>query len=234
MDLIGDGKCNTGTYNTRECSYDGGDCLELNRKKENKYQKCTVSNIGWIGDKVCNGVDYMTSECGDDEGDCDACIEKYPMLEVSKLGDGLCDLGKYNTEVCGFDAGDCMQDNSNLQKDYPGCVVQNPLLIGDGACLLGEYNTERCGFDGGDCIDFNIKYPDCIVERPSWIGDGACNGENIIHQSVNLMEEIVLEWQIAMQKIWNILVMDSAMVDYISQKNVISMMGIVMIVLLQI
>jgi len=176
MDLIGDGNCDTWTYNTRECSYDGGDCLELNRQKEEQYKNCSVSNIGWIGDGVCNGVDYMTSECGDDEGDCDACLEEYPTLDEKQLGNGFCDGEEYNTEVCGFDAGDCVQNNTNLQQQYPGCVVLNPIWIGDGRCHAGEYNTEQCGFDGGDCIAFNIEYPGCIVEKPYLVGDGNCSG----------------------------------------------------------
>jgi len=186
IDLIGDGTCNTGAYNTNECSYDGGDCLKMNMKKKRQYENCTVSNIGWIGDGICNGVDYVTSECGMDEGDCDACIEKFPSLNASKLGNGICEGGEYNTEVCGFDAGDCMQNNTNLQNQYPECKVQNPRQIGDGECKLGEYNTEQCGFDGGDCNDFNENYPKCIVDVPSAVGNGFC--DDFVVEGINTPE----------------------------------------------
>jgi len=192
MDLVGDGKCDPFPYNTKECSYDGGDCSEVNKKKEKQYENCNVSNIGWIGDGVCNGVDYMTSECGMDGGDCDVCneylseglyysgsffvVDLLPRRpNISKLGDGICNGGYLNTEVCGFDGGDCIQNNIDLQQQYPGCVVLNPHWIGDGRCYGGEYNTEQCGFDGGDCIEFNTNYPDCKVEFPNSVGNGRCD-----------------------------------------------------------
>ena len=65
--MIGDGTCNGGVYNTEECGFDGGDCLDFN----NRYPNCTVDVPYFIGDGTCNGGMYNTEECGFDGGDCD-------------------------------------------------------------------------------------------------------------------------------------------------------------------
>lgn len=64
---IGDGKCWV-EYNTEECGWDGGDCIEFNEK----YPNCTVDNPFWIGNNMCDEEydGYNTKECGYDGGDC--------------------------------------------------------------------------------------------------------------------------------------------------------------------
>ncbi|GFH56522.1 hypothetical protein CTEN210_12998 [Chaetoceros tenuissimus] len=110
---IGDGECEGGAYNTEECSFDGGDCLEFNTK----YPDCKVDYPIYIGDGLCfdNIESYNTEECGFDCGDCDEYnlykfwIEKYPDCRVddySKLGDVECHKN-YNMKACGWDGGDC-------------------------------------------------------------------------------------------------------------------------------
>ena len=35
-------------YNSIVCGFDGGDCTEINEKKQQEYPTCSVENIGWI------------------------------------------------------------------------------------------------------------------------------------------------------------------------------------------
>ncbi|GFH44530.1 hypothetical protein CTEN210_01004 [Chaetoceros tenuissimus] len=67
---IGDGYCQGGPYNTEECGFDGGDCLEFNQK----YPNCTLYELpfpfgGVLGDGWCVNW-YNTEECGWENGDC--------------------------------------------------------------------------------------------------------------------------------------------------------------------
>ncbi len=48
--LIGDGRCH-GEYNTTDCGYDGGDCIEFYKK----YPNCNVTYPEYIGDGYCYG-----------------------------------------------------------------------------------------------------------------------------------------------------------------------------------
>ncbi|GFH55625.1 hypothetical protein CTEN210_12101 [Chaetoceros tenuissimus] len=172
---LGNGVCNL-NYNTKVCKWDGGDCAELNKKKE-KYPGCSFSVIfsSW-GDGRCDTF-YNTESCDWDAGDCDFlynslvnCTVPYPML----FGNDICDGGVYNTEVCGFDGGDC----SMLNEKYPLCTFANDTYwagrFGNGICER-SINSEECGFDDGDCTEFNEKYPDCDVSIPSDVGDGECD-----------------------------------------------------------
>jgi|AntRauTorckE5430_2_1112549.scaffolds.fasta_scaffold33284_1 hypothetical protein len=108
--LIGDGDCNNGgDYNTEECGFDGGDCVEFNTL----YPGC-VAPPDWIDDGYCDG-DYNTEECKFDGGDCVEFNTLYPNCTVNNPGwieDGDCDGGVYNTAECGFDGGDCDDFNS--------------------------------------------------------------------------------------------------------------------------
>ncbi len=144
---IKDGRCHS-MYNTSECGYDGGDCIEFREQ----YPNCTVETPEWIGDGECNLGQYYTEECGYDGGDdCTAFKKNYPSCNVDYpfwIGDGHCDGKEYNTKECDYDGGDCTQFN----KDYPNCTVDVPYQIGDGECDGKEYNNTECGYDGGDCL----------------------------------------------------------------------------------
>ena len=174
---IGDGQCHGGTYNTEECGWDGGDCIEFNTN----YPNCTVDSPYFIGNGYCGGWEYNTEECGWDGGDCIEFNEKYPdchvdypqYIDPQYIGGGICHHWKtgYNTEECGWDGGDC------LIEGHPDCHVVDYWKIGDGKCHYWEkeYNSLECGYDGGDCIPDG--YPDCHVDFPEWIGDGECQAE---------------------------------------------------------
>jgi hypothetical protein len=148
--LIGDGYCYGYDYNTEQCGWDGGDCIEFNEK----YPNCKVDSPSFIGDGFCYGGDYNTEECGWEGGDCESFNEKYPNCKVYLpsllIGDGFCDGDYFNTEECGWDGGDC----ESFNEKYPNCKVYPP-LIGDGFCY-GAYNTEECGWDGGDCPSSSV------------------------------------------------------------------------------
>ena len=117
--FIGDGHCEGGEYNTEECGFDGGDCIDFNEK----YPNCKVDDPYRIADEYCKGGDYNTEECGFDGGKCIDFNEKYPNCKVdypTNVGDGLCDGGDYNTEECGWDGGDCPFSRGKrlLSSDY--------------------------------------------------------------------------------------------------------------------
>ena len=168
--LLGDTLCDGRIYNTPECNYDQGDCLDFNVQ----YPSCNVPKPFSIGDGFCDGGVYNTVECGFDGGDCIGGYSNYSAPIASYLGDGYCLGGIYNSPECGYDLGDCHEFNEEL----PECKVLFPLLIGNGECTRFEvdYNTTECGYDGGDCQDPSSKYPNCTVEDPFQIGDNFCNG----------------------------------------------------------
>jgi len=101
---LGDDVCDQ-IFNTKECEWDGEDCVEFN-----KYPDCNVGIPGWIGNGYCNGAPYNTEACGWDGGDC-LVHPDYPDCHVgipSYIGDNFCDGGSYNTTECGLDGGDCL------------------------------------------------------------------------------------------------------------------------------
>ena len=183
----GNGRCDGGDFNTKECGYDGGDCKDFNAKN---YTNCNVENPFWVGDGVCDGdkKGYHDESCGWDGGDCapfkypnctiynpfstDTRFSKYGKEESKELGDDVCDQ-IFNTKECEWDGEDCEEFN----KDYPNCDVDYPSYIGSGHCYnVAPYNTVECGWDGGDCVEFNAEYPDCTATYPTGnIGNGFCN-----------------------------------------------------------
>ncbi len=104
---IGDGRCDGGDFNTEDCAYDGGDCINFNID----YPNCTVQYPYFIGDGFCDddGADYHSGDCGFDEDDCADIKEQYPDCPGPHgwLGDCECDH-TLNTTECGFDNGDCV------------------------------------------------------------------------------------------------------------------------------
>ena len=47
---LANGKCDGGDYNTPECAFDGGDCIDFN----SRFPSCEVENPYLIGDGTCN------------------------------------------------------------------------------------------------------------------------------------------------------------------------------------
>ncbi len=60
-----DGSCDGGILNTRECAFDGGDCLNYNAQ----YPNCDADDPFKIGDGECD-VEYNTEKCFFDGSDC--------------------------------------------------------------------------------------------------------------------------------------------------------------------
>lgn len=148
---IGDGVChNFASYNTKECGFDGEDCIDFN----SRYPDCTADFASFVGDGKCDGGDYNTKECGFDAGDCilqnlyPKCTGTYDFLNNS-----ICER-EYNIKECGYDGGDCLSFN----KKYPNCTVDDPDKVSDGICNGGMYETKECGFDGGDCRIHSNNY----------------------------------------------------------------------------
>ena len=61
--FLGDGECNGGGYNTEECKWDAGDCLEFNEK----YPDCPTNFPRQVGNGRCNSEEN-TEACGWDGG----------------------------------------------------------------------------------------------------------------------------------------------------------------------
>ena len=144
--FINDGGCDGGEYNTIECGFDGGDCLQYN----NQYPNCKVPNPYWIGYfNTCDGDEYNTMECGWDGGDC--CAQTFP-----------------NWDGVGNNCVICEVNSEGKYLPCTACEVDDPLLVGNGICNGGVYNSPECGYDGGDCID--PDYPNCHVSDMSLLG----------------------------------------------------------------
>lgn len=190
---LGDGRCDGGIFNTKECGWDDGDCLVCNT---------VVPDSSKIGDGRCDGGLYLEFlACNYDGQDCSAFVKNFPdcsVPEPERIGNGHCDGNIYFTSSCGMDGGDCalcnvtytawvgdgicdgnqyLTDECSLDGgDCDSCLASgaDPKSIGDGICHP-ELNTTECGWDGHDCMD-NPKLEPCIVEHEEWLGDGHCDG----------------------------------------------------------
>ena len=179
--LLGDGICNNfDKYNAAGCNFDGGDCIDFNKKYPDSDCKALYPFL--LGDGKCDGSAYNNPECSFDEGDCEKFNAEYPDCNAEKphlIGNGICDGEVYNTTECGFDGGDCL----DFWGKHPDCVVDEPKWIGDNFCDL-DHNTEECAYDNGDCADYNDFFernPDCEAtidgRRPDMISNNLCDLE---------------------------------------------------------
>lgn len=172
---VGDGFCDGQDYNTEECGWDGGDCIDFNKN----YPDCKAKYPFRMGDGYCTSWGrHNTAECGFDDGDC--IVPGYPDCRVKEpghVGNGQCGASiyasmNYNKTECGWDGGDC------IVPGYPNCKIPHLGFnnqVGNGRCHFA-YNNEQCGFDGGDCKQFNNKFPDCNeTDAPIRIANGVCD-----------------------------------------------------------
>ena len=69
-ELLGNGVCNSRDhhgntqYNTRDCGYDAGDCIELNQK----YPDCHPWDFKYFGNGVCDRLSHSNHACGFEDG----------------------------------------------------------------------------------------------------------------------------------------------------------------------
>ena len=185
------GFCDPLPFDTVECGFDGGDCI--NATFGERYPDCKdftikgsisgASDLGleiYVGDGHCHQGTINSVECKFDGGDCVEFNRNYPnctFAEPSKIGNGVC-LLEANTEECKWDGGDCLEYNTL----YPNCTEVSggwavPSWLGDGYCDP-DNNFPECGSDEGDCTEENEElwktYPNCFGVIPSQIGDGKC------------------------------------------------------------
>lgn len=185
------GFCDPLPFDTVECGFDGGDCI--NATFGERYTDCKdftikgsisgASDLGleiYVGDGHCHQGTINSVECKFDGGDCVEFNRNYPnctFAEPSKIGNGVC-LLEANTEECKWDGGDCLEYNTL----YPNCTEVSggwavPSWLGDGYCDP-DNNFPECGSDEGDCTEENEElwktYPNCFGVIPSQIGDGKC------------------------------------------------------------
>jgi len=169
--FLGDERCDSDVlagYNTKECNFDGGDCICEFPDDRFDYSSCDVEVPCFLGNDRCE-VEYNTAECNYDGGDC--------ICEFTDDGDG-------------FIGGDCVCNFPDDGFDYSSCGVNVPCRIGDGYCdesffYLQGYGSEECNYDGGDCDcrsfeenvfpDDGFNYTSCDVPAPCRIGDGFCD-----------------------------------------------------------
>ncbi|GFH44384.1 hypothetical protein CTEN210_00858 [Chaetoceros tenuissimus] len=156
--FLGDGKCDnykeTGDFNSIECGFDAGDCIEFNQN----YPNCTAYLPDMVlGNGWCS-VDYNTEECGYDGGDCIEFNEKYPNCTApyfypELIGNGRCDdYEPYNTNECGFDEGDCLNECSGLtcySTEVKAGIGIAVVLTGLGLCYFSSRRCQQSKVDNG-------------------------------------------------------------------------------------
>jgi len=161
---IGNGLCNTGSYNREVCGYDGGDCCAATCADGDMYTCGYNDNNTFVGFRSCNDPDQCTA------------------LDQSIIANGECDATT-NNRVCGWDGGDCCEytcistdvecgyrlstlNGTNVTRfvgfdscEDPdgtpeGVCLESADLIGNGFCNAlntTTHNTALCNWDGGDC-----------------------------------------------------------------------------------
>ena len=151
--MLGNGICNGGLYNTKDCDFDNGDCEEFNVN----FPGCAALEPSKVKNGKCdNAIDgHNTELCKFDGGDCD----NYNAFKNDKknkkctiegdfdlLFNGRCDDSVFNIKDCGDENGECKEFNKLKGK----CVTTKPWTVGDSVCD-DENNTKDCKEDGGDC-----------------------------------------------------------------------------------
>ncbi|GFH46418.1 hypothetical protein CTEN210_02892 [Chaetoceros tenuissimus] len=93
---MGNKICDGSDYNTKECGWDGGDCLDKDKELWKQFPKC-VKGVDplLIGNGKCdNGGNENTEECGWDGGECFAFNLEYPNCNsrfAFKISNGICE-----------------------------------------------------------------------------------------------------------------------------------------------
>jgi hypothetical protein len=144
-DWIGDGECDWGTYNTKECGYDGGDCEPP--YFNNSYPACSYGLYQVEGYPGC-------------------CVEQPDLI-----GNDECDVGTYMTEECGFDGGDCTClaadpeqcgcGGSIKQQDYRGTIS-----VTESECACEQWNADLITELNG--YDYVQEFPDSGLENNNY------------------------------------------------------------------
>jgi hypothetical protein len=146
---VGDKWCDSGTYNTESCGYDGGDCCEGSCTLDDPFGIC-----GYNGYE-CVDPDYY------DPWHSASYSYEYAECEVSHpewIGDLWCDYGDYNTFPCGFDGGDCCV-GSCIQNDPSGLMCG----VNGYDCIDPEYNQYSYGYS--HISSYDNPYPGCYVSH---------------------------------------------------------------------
>eukprot|EP01084_Bolivina_argentea_P009956 18574_1 len=105
-----DGVCDTGC-DSNECSYDGGDCLQLC-----DFSKCNYTLLGnGICNQECNHTtcDYDKYDCLKPQTQCELTYEKH-NCNLHWINDGWCDSNCMYLSECGFDGKDCINGCSGI------------------------------------------------------------------------------------------------------------------------
>jgi len=171
---FGDKRCDGGSFNSVQCAFDGGDCVNFNLA----YPNCATIDPWRIGDGTCDEI-FNTIECNYDGADCcpygdpnDLSLADFRLADQSQ-----CDGGQYSTQKCQYDAGGC----DFVQRQYPLCLLEelgnlfskddDPPILGNGICESSIYNIDDCGDEVGDCTVCNS-----LVADKTLTGDGICHG----------------------------------------------------------
>ena len=102
--FLGDGYCDSQSYNKPECNYDGGDCCKDTCDYE-LYEFCgPLSAFGCVDPE--SNYSGNNNAYPNDAFNYTYCSVAFPGY----IGDGLCDREMYNTPECNYDGGDCCED----------------------------------------------------------------------------------------------------------------------------
>jgi len=169
--FVGDGWCDSLTYNNANCNYDGGDCCSQTCKAS-WWNYCGINGYNCINPLYATSaptsVPALSSNPSSLPTAQSAVPTPIPTSPYNFVGDGICDA-TYNNAANNWDGGDCCASTcvsgtpptGNPCGQYPyiclnpaatdSCAVAGDAKLGNGFCNPGVYNTPACGYDGGDC-----------------------------------------------------------------------------------